>query len=117
MDWDDERIEYLDGLRGMAIVLIVLSHLVIALFPSVITQSPPDAHTPFDMIFGFAPLGFLWNADFGVCLFAILSGYALSRFCVRSQISFPAKLLRRYLRLALPILVTSTLAWLLLALQ
>ncbi len=117
MDWDDERIEYLDGLRGMAIFLIVLGHLVIALFPSMITQNPPDVHTPFDMILGFAPLGFLWNADFGVCLFAILSGYALSRFCVRSQISFPAKLLRRYLRLALPILLTSTLAWLLLALQ
>jgi peptidoglycan/LPS O-acetylase OafA/YrhL len=112
-----DRAPHLDGLRGVAAAIVFFSHLVITLFPAVITFSTGEVHTRFDAALGISPLAMLWSGNFAVCIFFVLSGYVLSDFCISSRIGLPAQLVRRYLRLALPMLMTSFIAWALLALH
>jgi peptidoglycan/LPS O-acetylase OafA/YrhL len=93
----ESRKAYLDGLRGWAACLVLANHLSLALA---------------------IPLGILWlsiNGNFGVCIFFILSGYVLASLSRNSMLSLSAQTIRRYLRLSVPILVTSAFAWALLA--
>jgi peptidoglycan/LPS O-acetylase OafA/YrhL len=92
-----QRKAYLDGLRGAAACVVLLGHLSIALAVSL------------------GPIGVVYNGNFGVCVFFILSGYVLSGLAQNSTLSLTAQTVRRYLRLAIPILLTSTVAWALLA--
>jgi peptidoglycan/LPS O-acetylase OafA/YrhL len=96
------RIAPLDGLRGIASMIVFVNHIVLTIRPPVFRWSA-----------AFPPISFLWNGNFAVCIFFTLSGYVLSAMCSRSRIGFPAQAARRYLRLAGPILATSTFAWLL----
>jgi peptidoglycan/LPS O-acetylase OafA/YrhL len=57
-----------------------------------------------------------FNGNAAVCIFFVLSGYVLADLSQRSELTFPAQALRRYIRLVGPILLTSTFAWGLLAL-
>jgi peptidoglycan/LPS O-acetylase OafA/YrhL len=91
------RKAYLDGLRGTAACIVLLAHLSIGLAVSL------------------GPVGVIYNGNFGVCIFFILSGYVLSGLAQNSTLSLTAQTVRRYLRLAIPILLTSTVAWALLA--
>lgn len=108
------RIFYLDGLRGLAAFMVLLAHLMISVYPAVVTFLPREMHAPFEVTVGLSPFAVLWTGNFGVCIFFVLSGYVLSDFCQRTTLSFPAQLARRYCRLAFPMLLTSTLAWALL---
>jgi len=87
---------YLDGLRGTAALAVLLGHLSIALAVSL------------------GPITVLYNGNFGVCVFFILSGYVLSGLAATAKLSLAAQSVRRYLRLMIPILLTSTIAWALL---
>jgi peptidoglycan/LPS O-acetylase OafA/YrhL len=92
------RKAYLDGLRGAAACMVLLGHLSIAL------------------AIQLGPLRIFANGNFGVCIFFILSGYVLASLAQNSTLSLSAQTIRRYLRLAIPILLTSSVAWALLAL-
>src|SRR6185369_5603240 len=96
--FETDRKAYLDGLRGVAALIVLLGHLSIALALS------------------FGPVGVAYNGNFGVCIFFVLSGYVLAGLAHRSPLTFPAQVVRRYLRLAIPMLLTSIFAWALLAL-
>ena len=87
---------YLDGLRGAAALAVLLGHLSIALAASL------------------GPITVIYNGNFGVCVFFILSGYVLSGLAATARLSLAAQSVRRYLRLMIPILLTSTIAWALL---
>jgi peptidoglycan/LPS O-acetylase OafA/YrhL len=91
----DSRKPYLDGLRGCAACVVLFAHLAIALN---------------------SPLLGLFNGNAAVCVFFVLSGYVLTDLSRRSDLTFPAQALRRYVRLVGPILITSTFAWAILAL-
>lgn len=110
------KIPYLDGLRGVAAMMVFMAHLMISLYPAVVTFTAAEVHTRFDMQLGLSPLAVLWRGNFAVCIFFVISGYVLSEFCQKTKISFPAQLVRRYFRLALPMLITSAFAWALLVL-
>jgi peptidoglycan/LPS O-acetylase OafA/YrhL len=84
---------YLDGVRGVAACVVFFGHLLLALTG--------------------APL--IFNGNAAVCIFFVLSGYVLSELSQHSGLSFLAQALRRYLRLIVPMLITSTFAWALLA--
>jgi peptidoglycan/LPS O-acetylase OafA/YrhL len=92
---EDSRRPYLDGLRGCAACVVLFAHLAIALN---------------------SPLLGIFNGNAAVCVFFVLSGYVLTDLSQRSELTFPAQALRRYVRLVGPILITSTFAWALLAL-
>jgi peptidoglycan/LPS O-acetylase OafA/YrhL len=92
---EDSRKPYLDGLRGCAACVVLFGHLAIALN---------------------SPLLGLFNGNAAVCVFFVLSGYVLTDLSRRSDLTFPAQALRRYVRLVGPILITSTFAWAILVL-
>ena len=110
------RKPYLDGLRGVAAVMVFFAHLTIALMPAFVTFSPGETHSTLDVAIGLSPLALVWAGNFAVCIFFVLSGFVLADFCSLSKISFPAKMVRRYFRLALPMLITSAFAWLIMVL-
>jgi peptidoglycan/LPS O-acetylase OafA/YrhL len=102
---------HLDGLRGVAACMVLLGHVINALFPSITLAEG----APLTKALGSSPLALLWNGNSGVCVFFALSGFVLTALSRRSPLSFPAQVLRRYLRLVIPMLLTSTFAWALLA--
>ena len=111
------RRPYLDGLRGVAACMVLFAHLMIALLPSVVTFSRGEGHVYwFEKALGLSAFGWIWNGEFAVCIFFVLSGYVLSEFCKTTRISFPAQVARRYVRLAAPMLITSFFAYLLMKL-
>lgn len=110
------RRPYLDGLRGVAACIVFFDHLTLALLPSVITFSGREAHYAAERTVGMLPIGWIWNGSFAVCIFFVLSGYVLSEFCTRARIGLTAQIARRYMRLAVPMVMTSTLAFIIMAL-
>ena len=114
---EPERLKHFDGLRGVASKVVFASHLLISTLPALITFQINEVHTRFDIPLGLSPLRFLFSGNFAVCIFFVLSGYVLANLCVKSTLVFPAQVLRRYLRLAVPILITSAFAWILLSLD
>lgn len=98
-----DRLCFLDGLRGWAALMVVLSHLLVFFIGSTAT----------------AYQGWYWafpsDGGLAVFIFFVLSGFALSIGFIQSgRLSVVTSLcLRRYLRLAIPILCASLLAYLL----
>jgi peptidoglycan/LPS O-acetylase OafA/YrhL len=109
-----ERKPYLDGLRGAAACMVLFGHLWIALATPLVMLEGSSESTKLLLSIAKLP-GVLANGNFGVCIFFVLSGYVLSGLIQKSPMSFPAQVVRRYVRLALPVLLTSIFAWALLA--
>jgi peptidoglycan/LPS O-acetylase OafA/YrhL len=85
----------LDSIRGYAALVVLCDHTCLAVN---------------------SPLVVLFPGRFAVYTFFVLSGNVLTGLAQNSSLSFPAQVLRRYLRLTIPILLTSTFAWALLSL-
>jgi peptidoglycan/LPS O-acetylase OafA/YrhL len=108
-----ERLHYLDGLRGLAALVVFASHLSIVIFPSIFNGLPSMSRLGYEWMLAGTPLGIFWAANFAVCIFFVMSALVLSRFYEHEGDNFLAICFRRYLRLALPILATSFFAFLL----
>ncbi|MBE9033164.1 acyltransferase [filamentous cyanobacterium LEGE 11480] len=73
------RLFYLDALRGIAAVIVVLVHYFAAFYPySVFGSAGGQQHQTWEKLFFFPPFGLLLNGHLAVCLFFILSGFLLS---------------------------------------
>jgi peptidoglycan/LPS O-acetylase OafA/YrhL len=105
------RIQYLDGLRGWAALFVLFHHLLLAFAPdgreSALHASPAAA-----------PVGFLADGPLAVAIFFILSGIVLTAAVSHARESgsarglrpgFAALMLKRWLRLGLPILAAGLL--------
>jgi len=102
----NERQPYLDGLRGYASLIVLLAHLIISLLPAVITLEASAVRTSYDLSVGMSPIGVFWNGNAAVCVFFVLSGYVLTNLAQRSKLSMAAQVVRRYVRLVLPMTIT-----------
>ena len=98
------HLDFLDGIRGWAALMVVFSHLFICLFPKIL----PVLTGPW--------FRFISDGGLAVYIFFVLSGFALSIGPLsRGRAKpFAAAVLSRYVRLLIPILVTSFLVLLLL---
>lgn len=115
------RIESLDGLRGLAALVVVVHHLLL-LFPGLarVEVRQPGPLSTAGRLVSMTPLHLLWAGDEAVIVFFILSGLALalpvlrpSRFRWRSY--FTSRLMRLYLPTAAAVI--GALALLLLAIR
>jgi peptidoglycan/LPS O-acetylase OafA/YrhL len=97
----DLRLGYLDGLRGWASILVLFSHLAIF---ALANKSPISKAWIF---------GFLSDANFAIFIFFVLSGLVLSNGYLRTGNPelLTGMVLRRYLRLFIPIFCSSMLAY------
>lgn len=103
------RVRELDGLRGIAAVIVVAFHYLALLHPA---ATAPFGDPPWSVT--DTPLGIFWNGPFAVSVFFALSGYVIAAAADRRRKQIVANLLTRYLRLAVPVLASVMLAWALL---
>jgi len=110
------RYAYLDGLRGVAALAVVLCHFVLAFQPALLSGKAGQGAAAAGTGLSRTPLVLLWSPDCAVHVFFVLSGFVLSSAMAglpegRPLARFGALLLRRWVRLAGPILGSSLLAW------
>ena len=75
-----EKISYLDGLRGVAAINVMLMHFFIVLLPAMIYSDRMPSHLGnLEKIFTSTPLGLIGAGNFSVCIFFVLSGYVLTQ--------------------------------------
>ena len=110
------RLAYLDGLRGIFALSVVIFHIFFIFLPTALTGDPGTSHLSWggEQILSRLPQ-FLYNGNCGVCVFFVLSGFVLSyRFWERREVPLlTSAALRRYIRLTAPALASIFLAYLL----
>jgi peptidoglycan/LPS O-acetylase OafA/YrhL len=100
------RITAFDGLRGVAAVIVVVFHYLCLLHPSLTPPMGQQAHWLAD-----TPLGILWNGNFWVAVFFVLSGFVMAAAANRRRGAVLVNSTTRYLRLALPATASCLLAF------
>jgi peptidoglycan/LPS O-acetylase OafA/YrhL len=103
------RLVVLDGLRGLAALVVVIYHFCSAFFPRLI---PDQTRQPFWL--ACTPVGILYNGPFAVSVFFVLSGFVLYQAASKRKDPLYVLVLLRYLRLALPAAASVIFAWALL---
>lgn len=107
----NQRLDHLDGLRGIAAVAVVVFHLMSALVPWLVAEQQPGAHW-----LAYTPFAVLWNGTFAVSVFFVLSGFVVTNATLRKSDPIWIDVVIRYLRLAIPATASTLAAWSLLSL-
>lgn len=103
------KLLHLEGLRGFACAIVAVSHYLLAFYPAFYfgreTQNQPIELPTLVLT---SPIHFLYNGNFAVMIFFMLSGYVLSihyfsKPTLRNPISASVK---RYFRLTIPVLMS-----------
>jgi peptidoglycan/LPS O-acetylase OafA/YrhL len=104
-----DRLTHLDGLRGVAALVVIAHHYCLAFAP---TMQPFRARTPhwlFD-----TPLAIFYNGGFALAIFFVISGFVVANAGAAGKSPLPINLIVRYLRLAIPATVSVLFAMVLL---
>jgi peptidoglycan/LPS O-acetylase OafA/YrhL len=114
---DGKKLTHLESVRGLAAVVVVLSHLMLAFRPDLadpFAASVGGASWPV-RILARSPLAFCWNGALAVNVFFVLSGFVLSYsfFGTGRHDSIAGPAIRRYFRLSIPSGVSIVAAYLL----
>lgn len=96
------KVEYIEGLRGLAAMQVVALHFVTAFAPIAADHA-------------WAPLRVLWDGHTAVYVFFVISGAVLTPSLARPD-PFLGKLAKRIVRLAVPVAAAAAFAFLLIAL-
>jgi peptidoglycan/LPS O-acetylase OafA/YrhL len=104
------RLDCLDGVRGVAALVVVVFHYLSAFVPALTPDQTSDPYWLAD-----TPLAILFNGPFAVILFFVLSGFVISKSADKLY-ALPPTIALRYLRLTIPMLASVIAAWLLLSL-
>jgi peptidoglycan/LPS O-acetylase OafA/YrhL len=99
------RVHSLDGLRGLAALVVVVHHALLASAPrlaGVYGAGPSSSHNTFEWLLAYTPLHIVWAGQEFVVVFFVLSGFVLSLPAVhgkRQPIAsyYPSRLLRLYM--------------------
>jgi len=99
------RYVHLDGLRGLASLNVMLSHAVVAFDFAVYTGLSDESHGQWEVALSGWPLLLpVAGANYAVCIFLVLSGFVLAHVYAGTRLLLPALAVKRWVRLALPIL-------------
>ena len=105
-----DRLDYLDGLRGAAAVVVVVFHGMSALTPWLVPDQQNNA-----ALISYSPIAVFWNGPFAVSVFFVLSGFVVTNATLRRSDPLWVDIVIRYLRLAVPATLSALLAWALLS--
>lgn len=111
-----EKINYLDGLRGIAAINVMMFHFFTSLAPAMVYGNNYPSHFgDLDYLFSTTPLRLIAAGGFSVCIFFVLSGYVLTQkyFKTRNRNVIISGAMRRYIRLFVPVFVIIMLSFLL----
>jgi peptidoglycan/LPS O-acetylase OafA/YrhL len=118
------RVKYIEGMRGLAALMVLFSHLIAAFYP-VLYPYPTVFPISLDELatqpllvkaFVFTPLNIFYNGIFAVMIFLIISGYVVSYNCFHNKDEnyITASFFKRYFRLTIPILFSCVISYFLL---
>ncbi len=121
------RIIHIDGVRGVASMLVLFSHLIAAFYPILhpLPQVMPMtieklAHQSLlSRLIISTPITLFYNGFFAVMVFLIISGYVISNSCAinKDEKHISSSVFRRYFRLTIPIMVACLFSYFLLKLD
>ena len=79
MQTTNDRVLWIDGLRGIACLAIFAHHFGCCFYP--VTQYGPKGEmaTPLGVALAQSPLGVLLNGNFWVCVFCVIAGFVAAR--------------------------------------
>lgn len=100
------RIAAFDGLRGVAALIVVIFHFLCLLYPR---MSPGMSDVP--VAIAHTPIHIFWNGHFAVAVFFVLSGFVMAAAADRRSNCLFSNSATRYLRLAVPAVLSCVLAW------
>ena len=116
-----KKIQYLNGLRGVAAFEVVFHHFILAFYPALFSGPGIATHLAAgeEVAASGSFLNLLWDGNFAVCIFFVLSGFVLShKFFLRKEREIiTASAVKRYFRLALPVAFSVLLAYILMKLS
>ena len=88
----------LDGLRGIACLIVLLGHSVACIFPSIYFGNTYESHSQVESFIHATPLNLLFNGSAMVTVFFVISGYLLGHKSKEQNIiDFSVKRYLRYL--------------------
>lgn len=114
---NSEKITYLDGIRGVASIIVVISHVVMWFAPY-LHGGPalnPNLSGASKLLFD-SPFTFIYRGNSAVWLFFVLSGFVLSYNLLKQRDNIDAfrrSALKRYFRLGIPVLASVIICYLL----
>ncbi len=111
------KFSYLDGVRGLAALIVVLHHYAFGFFQAAVDGNMERAHSAFEKTVFSTNLYIFIAGNFAVCVFFILSGIVLSAkfFSTDSIKDIQLGAVKRYLRLMIPIFGAVMVAFVLVA--
>ena len=102
-----EKLTYLDGMRGLAAIVVVLSHCFYWFTPYLHSGTRYNPHpSSLEVMIVNSPLTFLYRGGSAVWLFFVLSGFVLSYGLLKRKEdlnAFRAAAVKRYFRLNFPV--------------
>lgn len=112
-----KKIDYLDGLRGLAALIVTIAHFFQVFYPTIFNGNVDSIHSKnnIESFIYNSPLNLILNANFCVCIFFVLSAYVLSIkfFKYKKREIIISSAVRRYFRLVIPIASSLIIAYLL----
>ncbi|MGO4714959.1 acyltransferase family protein [Bradyrhizobium sp. 2TAF24] len=97
-----QRIDYLDGLRGVAAVIVVVHHVACLLCPALFFGLEPGVSASWQTTFAASPLSIVINGRSAVYVFFALSGFVIAASADRTRRTLPGNVCARVIRLGLP---------------
>jgi len=109
-----DKIKYLEGLRGLSILVVVVHHFACGFYPALVLGSYAQPHHPWEMTVYRTPLNIFLSGHYAACIFFVISGYVLSYKFFRYADAAPvvSSAVRRYFRLMVPTLASVFIAYL-----
>ena len=110
------KITYLDGIRGIAALIVFFHHFLLAFYSAYVTFDTSASHlNNLEIRFGKSVFSVFVNGLFCVNIFFVLSGYVLSRkyFQAKKYELIVSAAQRRFVRLYIPVSFTLILSFIL----
>jgi peptidoglycan/LPS O-acetylase OafA/YrhL len=97
------RVTFLDGLRGIAAFVVIVSHLIAGFFPALYFGAQGRTDAALMDAIATSPLFVTYSGTFAVYIFFVLSGFVIAASAAKTACRLPVLVLTRYLRLAVPV--------------
>ncbi|WP_455546728.1 acyltransferase family protein [Dryocola clanedunensis] len=107
-----DKLLYIEGIRGVACFMVVLSHLALVFYPG-LHEHDLIIHG-WERVIYDSPLPFFYSGTAAVYIFFVLSGYVLTFGIMKNKdilASISMMTIRRYFRLAPPVVASCILAY------
>lgn len=108
---EDKKINYLDGIKAVAMVMVFNIHFLNAYYVGIYTLNPEHFHTTYKVEWwiGATPLNLIYAGKLGARIFLVISAFLLARkyFLSGEKIRIYRDFMKKYIRLVPPILVVN----------